>query len=108
MIHGLGTDLVSVSRCAEKLRRNPRMYSRVCAPDEREPESPREFARVFAVKEACIKAGRGSISFKDVSVSQTGGGVPEITWCSDGTLSFQVSVSYSQDTVVAVALCFKN
>lgn len=108
MTYGVGTDVVSVARCAEKLERNPGMYDRVCAPGEKRPGSPREFARIFAIKESCIKASGGEITLTDVSVSGSGLGAVEVNWCSDKTLSFQVSVSYSEDMVVAVALCFKK
>lgn len=105
---GVGVDLVCVSRCAEKLSRNPGMHSRLCGLREEPTKDARDFARVFAIKEACIKASGGEVSFGDLSVSEPSSGQPRVTWCSKDSLTFEVSVSWERDTVAAVAVCFER
>jgi hypothetical protein len=104
----IGIDAVSVSRCREKLERNPGMYQRVLGQGEEIARSPREFARMFAIKEACIKSSGGAVSFRDVSVSRGGSGMPRVTWCAVEDLEFKVSVTCELDMVVAVSLCCKT
>mgnify|MGYP000135243021 FL=1 len=101
----IGIDAVSVRRCGEKLERNPGMYQRILGEGEEIARTPREFARMFAVKEACIKSSGGEVSFRDVSVSRAGSGMPSITWCAREDLNFKISITWESDTVVAVALC---
>jgi len=88
MIHGLGIDLVAVSRIEEAARRHgERFLKRIMTEGEvaycaRHPEPAKHWAARFAAKEAGMKAlgtgWAGGVTFKSIEVVNLGSGQPTL------------------------------
>jgi holo-[acyl-carrier protein] synthase len=108
---GVGLDVVEFSRMKQLLQRSPEFFARYFAPGElaqlahvRRPE--RVAARIFAVKEAVLKAAGlgifGGVELRDVEVSgppesvllgasavaRLGGSVPRVAVADDGQRAY--------------------
>lgn len=80
MIHGIGTDLVVVSRFAQTLADSPRLAERLFTATEREGLSTRSLAASFAAKEALAKAlgAPGDLGWHEVEVIRMASGEPRL------------------------------
>lgn len=89
MIHGIGTDIVSISRMRDlHARFGARLAARVLAPEERDEYAAAAMkdtflAKRFAAKEAFAKAAgtgmRGPVSFAAIRISHDALGRPALT-----------------------------
>lgn len=118
---GVGTDLVEVERFRLAMtRRGSRFSERLFSDDERRyaqrhrDPAPRLAAR-FAAKEAVMKAlgvGLWKFAFRDVEVVRAPSGAPSIALrgkaadlaTAGGVGSWQLSLSHTDETAIAVAL----
>lgn len=121
VVVGLGTDLVEIDRFRLAMRRRgTRFEERLFSVDERayadrhRDRAPRLAAR-FAAKEAAMKAlgvGLGDLAFHDVEVVRASSGAPGLALrgrgarlaAERGVSSWQLSLSHTDTTVIAVAL----
>jgi holo-[acyl-carrier protein] synthase len=87
VIIGVGTDLVSVPRLRQAVRRRDRLLSRLFTEAEvdecrRRADPAPHLAARFAAKEACLKALQtgwgGGIRWREVEVAGGGGEVPRL------------------------------
>lgn len=118
MIHGIGTDLVVVSRFAASLADTPRLAERLFTPSEREGLTPRSLAARFAAKEALAKAlgAPGDLGWHEVEVVRLASGQPQLRvlggrigqLVAQHELSLHVTMSHDGDfasaTVIAETL----
>lgn len=85
MILGIGCDICDIRRIEKLLNTEEKFLKRVFTPSERERlqkrvESAAGFAKVFAAKEALVKALGDStnISWQDIEIIKNSNGRPEI------------------------------
>ncbi len=124
MIHGIGTDVVSIHRIARTLERfGERFVTRILTPEERpryermRPQSrPSHLAKRFAAKEAFAKAIgtgiRSPFTWHSVTVGRDPRGKPELRPNAEmasylagrGVTSSHVSLSDDADVAVAFVL----
>jgi holo-[acyl-carrier protein] synthase len=119
-IVGLGTDLVEVGRFRLAMERTTSLAARLFSPDERQYASAqhdpvKSLAARFAAKEAVMKAlgvGLGDFDFHDVEVVRHESGAPllEVRGRAHqlaherGVTSWQVSLSHTESTAMAVVI----
>ena len=124
MIHGIGTDIVAVSRMADYwARHGERGLEKMLAPDEREacrgsPDPARFLAKRFAAKEALGKAFgtgvRDPVLLPAIAVSHDELGKPAFVFApklaahlAERGLVAHVSISDEQDYAVAFVILEK-
>lgn len=126
MIHGIGTDLVSIARIARALARHGERFARrILAETEvaqyaASAQPARFVAKRFAVKEAYAKAfGTGigaELTWHDIRIAHDARGKPLIqpspqlamVLADRGLLSCHVSLSDETDMVVAFVIIERN
>ena len=119
MIHGIGTDIVSIRRMQRlHARFGPRLAARILAPEEqadyaRTSQKDTFLAKRFAAKEAFAKAAgtgiRGPLHFAAIHVTHDGLGRPGLAWGPElsawlgrlGIAGAHLSLSDEQDYAVA-------
>ncbi len=119
---GLGTDLVEVDRFRLALARRAQLAERLFSDDERayafrQRDPSKNLAARFAAKEAVMKAlgvGLWKFRFRDVEVVRRPGGAPELSLTGGaariaaerGVSGWQLSLTHTESTALAVALAF--
>ena len=112
-VHGIGVDLIEISRIERALERQPGLAERLFQPDElayaRSRGHPgQHLAARFAAKEAAVKAlGAGSIAFREVEV--VAGEPPTLrlhgkaaTAARERGIKLAVSLTHSRELAAAV------
>jgi len=123
-VAGLGVDIVEIERFKSAMERHPGLINRVFTRKEQDycfsRKIPyRHFAVRFASKEAVLKAlrtGRSGIGWKDVEVTRTESGSPQIELYNsaldlvkaEGIIQILVSLSFSHNNAVAAAVAVRN
>ena len=120
MIYGIGTDIVKISRIENTIKQyGDRFINRIFTEEEKQKAFKRKqqaptFAKMFAAKEAFIKALGGSfgINWKDMCIQNDTQGKPVITLHSKALehlnndlndLPYAIHLSLSDDTDYAIA-----
>ena len=113
MIIGLGTDIVSIERISNVLKKNDEAFiERICSPHEKKylqscADITVKLAKLWAVKEATVKAlGTGfieGISFKDIELHHNQLGRPEIKLKNEALKRLQ-AISEQNPTNILVSL----
>jgi holo-[acyl-carrier protein] synthase len=123
MIAGVGIDLVSIQRMAEKLR-NASFVEKVFSVNEQAycescPRKEQHYAVRFAAKEAFLKAtGRGlaaGYDLKNIEIIQDTSGKPLITLLGsykemnhrEGWMAIHISLSHEGDSAMAIVIIEK-
>jgi holo-[acyl-carrier protein] synthase len=117
---GLGTDLVEVARFRLAMERRQRLPERLFSDDEREYafrqfDPAKNLAARFGAKEAVMKAlgvGLWKFAFRDVEVVRAKSGAPSLALRGKaeqlagarGVRAWQLSLSHTDSTAIAVAL----
>ncbi len=121
MITGIGTDIVRISRIRSAIEEYDEKFLERCfTPREREraenrPDKVAAYARLFAAKEALLKAlGTGmreSLSWHDWEILPDGQGAPNVTvsggaakMLGDTPLNIRLSMSDDVDYAIAFAV----
>lgn len=109
MMTGLGIDVVSVVRMRRAIERTPRVAERVFTSREREIASGRpsphaSLAARFAAKEACRKALRTALPWRDMEVLSDESGAPSIHVRGREDKVLHVSMTHEGDLAVAVVV----
>lgn len=123
-VAGLGVDIVEIERFKKAMERHPGLVNRLFNDNEKTYCFSRKrphlhFAARFATKEAVLKAlgtGRRGIGWKDVEVIRTQNGTPQIKLYngaidlteSAGIAKILVSISFSHNSAVAMAIAVRN
>jgi holo-[acyl-carrier protein] synthase len=120
MIVGIGIDLVSISKMAERIEK-PGFIEKVFTEEEikycsAHAKSAERYAGRFAAKEAFMKAiGRGikqEVWFSQIEIRNRASGAPQL-YChgkADEALKYlevakiHLSISHTQDTAVAIVI----
>lgn len=100
----IGVDVVSISRCAQKLAIRPALANRICAPGETPPRTAAAFARRWALKEAVVKALSGAVRVTDVRITHDPTGQPHATVTRTELGDVRIAVSASDDAGIACAV----
>ena len=113
MIYGVGTDVCSISRLEQSLKRTPKLTQRLFHENEL-GLSGQSLAARFAAKEAITKAiGDASlIAFKEIEITKNTSGKPEVRFHektkeriqSLGNLSFHLSLSHDAGIALATVV----
>jgi len=123
MIAGIGIDLVSIGRMADKIRETS-FVQKVFSPSEQEycescPRKEQHYAGRFAVKEAFLKAsGKGlaaGYDLKDIQIVHDVSGKPLITLSESfkemnhcmGWTAIHTSLSHEGDNAIAIVIIEK-
>ena len=110
----VGLDIIEIDRVAALAERNPRFLLRVFTPQERryclgKKKKWQHFAVRFAAKEAVWKAlGRRDLPLRDISVRRDRFGRPSVVLEGTAAPSIRLSLSHSDKTAAAVAVCLKD
>lgn len=106
MIVGVGIDAVSVERMRRALERTPRLSERVFTLGEREAASGRvsSLAARFAAKEACRKALRSVLAWRDMEVVSSPDRAPSLRVAGREDLAFHVSLTHTDELAMAVVV----
>lgn len=116
MIIGIGTDIVSVARIAEAMRKHEHFTHRILTESERTycQDEPRKVASRWAAKEALYKAlslaspGEGApakgLSWLHVEVGHLPSGAPTLSWSGQGDTKAHLSLSHEDDFAVAFVI----
>lgn len=113
---GIGMDITEVTRIKSLIKRNKMFLGRVFTDEELKYSlgKKNQYQRLavrFAAKEAVWKAlGMKGLALKDIAIVKSSGGKPGIK-CMDpraAGVSFQISLSHSDDYGAAVAIAFKG
>jgi holo-[acyl-carrier protein] synthase len=107
MIHGIGVDIIELSRIERAMKRNARFVERILTTQERaalqnmsDSRKIEHVAGRFAAKEAFVKAsGIKEASWMDIEILNDSTGKPIMTGPIDETI--HVSISHSQAYAVA-------
>lgn len=125
MIVGIGTDIAQISRIRESIEKYGDKFLGRCFTDseraraETKPDPAKAYARLYAAKEALLKAlGTGmrqGLSWHDWQVSWDQYGAPHVTagpgiqaYLATENLNIRLSMSDDGDYAVAYALIEKN
>ena len=126
IIHGIGTDLVDVSRIEKIIRKwDDRFLKRIFSQSEiryceKKAFPPQHYAARFAVKEALLKCiGMGlfsGLSLRDIEVVNTKEGKPELMVhgkvgvyiAALDIINFHVSISHTNNFATAVVILEKS
>ena len=104
MIHGVGIDIVAISRIELAMKRAG-FLPRILRPDEmRDEPSPEWVAGRWAAKEAIAKASPISLRWHDVRISPARDRVPLAEILVDAGLQVHLSISHDGGFAAAVAL----
>jgi len=113
MIYGVGSDVCSISRLEQSLKRTPKLTQRLFHENEL-GLSGQSLAARFAAKEAITKAiGDASlIAFKEIEITKNTSGKPEVRFHektkeriqSLGNLSFHLSLSHDAGIALATVV----
>jgi holo-[acyl-carrier protein] synthase len=113
MIYGVGSDVCSISRLEQSLKRTPKLTQRLFHENEL-GLSGQSLAARFAAKEAITKAiGDASlIAFKEIEITKNASGKPEVRFHektkqriqSLGNLSFHLSLSHDAGIALATVV----
>ena len=126
MIHGIGTDIVSIARIAAIFERHGERFPQHILMDEelasfRNDRRPARFlAMRFAAKEAIVKAMgtgfTGGMSLRDTGVAKNRLGRPEVIWSARGRQTCEqlgsgaahLTLSDHSETAIAVAVLMRS
>jgi holo-[acyl-carrier protein] synthase len=109
VIRGVGIDAVPVERMRLALERTPKLAERVFTPQELATSANRasrdaSLAARFAAKEACRKALRSVIPWRDVEVLASDDRVPSLRVAGHESTLFHVSLTHTADLALAVVV----
>ena len=112
----IGVDIVDNQRIKSKMKRNPRLITRILSDREQaifhnlksELRQIEYLASRFAAKEAIIKATNKQFLFQKIEILNSTSGAPEVSYNKQKVNNLKISIAHEHNYSVAFAILMEG